>query len=255
MTVPMQREVHVWLARPEPWPMAELERRYLALLSKEERQRCQRFHFEHDRKHYLAAHAMLRLCLARHLECAPQQVFLMAGVNGKPEIAPDSGQPPLRFNLSHTRGMVACAVTRAGACGIDVEGIRAMPEMDGIAQTVFSASEIDYLDRNDAAAKPLAFVMQWTLKEAYIKATGLGMSAPLRQIGIDALALRVRDDSRPAQETGDWLFDNWQPGPGHALALACDGAETLRSIIYHEMDLAAASLQVLRRKEFGSLQT
>ena len=130
-----------------------------------------------------------------------------------------------------------------------------MPQMDGIAQTVFSASEIELLHSHDAAAKPLAFFMQWTLKEAYIKATGLGMSAPLRQIGIDARTLCVRDDSRPAQKTGGWLFDNWQPGPGHALALACDGAETLRSIIYHEMDLATASLQEVRRKALGRLQT
>ncbi|WP_158592172.1 4'-phosphopantetheinyl transferase family protein [Noviherbaspirillum sedimenti] len=255
MTARLRQEVHVWLARPEPWPLAQLERSYLALLSKEERQRCLRFHFERDRKHYLAAHAMLRLCLARHLDCTPQQVSLAPGLNGKPEIALDSAQPSLRFNLSHTRGMVACAVTRAGACGIDVEGIRTMPDINGIAQTVFSSSEIDYLDSHDAATRPLAFFTQWTLKEAYIKATGLGMSAPLRQIAVDARTLRVRDDSRPEQDAGDWLFDSWQAGPGHALALACDGADMLRSIICHEMDLATASLQILRRKEIGSLQT
>lgn len=247
----LQHEVQVWLARPEPYSLAVLETRYLPLLSEEEQQRCRRFYFEHDRKHYLAAHAMLRLCLAQHLECTPQQVRMAQGANGKPELAGDSGTAPLRFNLSHTRGMVACAVTRSHACGIDVERIRAMPHMDGMAETVFSESEIDYLARHDAAARPLAFFTLWTLKEAYIKATGLGMSASLRHISLAPEALLVRDGSRPAQHAGAWLFDSWLPAPGHALALACENDGTLGAIDYHELDLETARLTPLHRKSIA----
>jgi len=253
MTAPLQQEIHVWLARPEARSLPELTHSYQALLSVEEQQRCQRFHFAHDRKHYLAAHALLRLCLGHYLACAPESVRLTPGLNGKPELAGQSVQTSLHCNLSHTRGMVACAVTGVGPCGIDVEGIRAMADMDGIAQTVYSADEIAYLASQEEAARPLAFFTLWTLKEAYIKATGLGMSAPLQQISIDAEELSVRDASRLAQEPGEWLFDSWQPGPDHALALACNSARTVRTIVYHEMNLATASLHILQQRDIAPL--
>lgn len=247
----LRHEVHVWLARPEPCSLSMLAGRYEALLSQEERQRSQRFHFEHDRKHYLAAHALLRLGLAHYLGGAPEHIRLAPGRNGKPELAPQHGAQPLRFNLSHTRGMVACVLTHARDCGIDVEGIRPMQQMDGVARTVFSKDEREYLAGCGDAARTSAFFMLWTLKEAYIKATGLGMSAPLRQISIDPRGLRIRDESCPDPE-GDsrqWLFDSWQPTPDHALALACEGAATVSRIIYHELDLVDGALHVLQQRQ------
>jgi 4'-phosphopantetheinyl transferase len=247
----LQHEVHVWLARPEPWPLPRLADRYDTVLSEEERQRYQRFYFEHDRKHYLAAHAMLRLALGHYLGRPPEQLHFTQGPNGKPRLAPQSGQLPLHFNLSHTRGMVACMLTLERDCGIDVEGIRSMKQMDGVAETVFSASELAYLANRDEASRLAAFFTLWTLKEAYIKATGLGMSAPLRQISIDPDGLRIRDESRPAHESQDWLVDSWQPAPGHALALASKGTTGIRAVVYHEFDLGDGSVQVIRCRQAG----
>ena len=248
----LRQEIHVWLARPESWPLATVQQWYLPLLSEEEQQRCRRFHFEHDRKHYLTAHAMLRLCLAHHLGCDPQQVELAVGRNGKPELVAQSFEAPLSFNLSHTRGMVACIVTSGRACGIDVEGIQLLPEMAGMAQTVYSEKENSWLARQQTTQSQSFFAL-WTLKEAYIKATGLGMSAPLRQISIDPQYLSVNDDSRPAQDADSWLLDYWQPGPGHALALACEnaraGADAVQAIVYQELDLATGKRHVLRRRD------
>lgn len=231
-----------------------LAERYEALLSQEERQRSQRFHFEHDRQHYLAAHALLRLSLAHFLGDPPQHIRLTQGRNGKPELAQQHGAQPLRFNLSHTRGMVACVLTHARDCGIDVEGIRPMLQMGGVAGTVFSKDEQEYLAGCADAARTSAFFTLWTLKEAYIKATGLGMSAPLRQISIDPQGLRVRDESRPDPENDarQWLFDSWQPTPDHALALACEGAATVSRIVYHELDLAGGGLHVLQHRHPGA---
>lgn len=244
----LRHEVHVWLARPEPWPIAQLTERYEALLGEEERLRCQRFHFEHDRKHFLAAHAMLRLALAHYLQCSPRDLQFLQGPNGKPQLASSPAHPPLSFNLSHTRGMVACALALEGNCGIDVECIRPMKQLEGVAETVFSAEELEYLARagsGDAARLP-AFFKLWTLKEAYIKTTGLGMSAPLKQISIDPERLSLLDGSRAPHETRNWLFDSWMPAPGHALALASDNADGIGTIRYHELDLADCSLQSMR---------
>lgn len=255
MTNGLQQEVEVWLARPESLPAEELTQICFPLLSEEEQQRSQRFHFEHDRTHYLAAHALLRLCLGQHLGCPPQQVSMAAGRNGKPELTGQLSAGQLTFNLSHTRGMVACVVTRGRSCGIDVEGIRVMTEMEGMARAVYSDAEIAWLGRLEDAIRTRAFFTLWTLKEAYIKATGLGMSAPLKQIALDPEALSVIDLSAPAQSPDAWLFDHWHPGPGHALAVACDntGSAAIHAINYHEVDLATGKRQLLRRRDAGNV--
>lgn len=244
----LRHEIHVWLARPEPWPTAQLTERYEAFLSEEELLRCRRFHFEHDRKHFLAAHAMLRLALAHYLQCLPRDLLFQQGANGKPQLADSPAHPPLSFNLSHTRGMVACALTLGGNCGIDVESIRPMKQLEDVAETVFSADELQHLTRtgsDDAARLPLFFKL-WTLKEAYIKTTGLGMSAPLKRITIDPELLSLTDGSRTPHETQDWLFDSWMPAPSHALALAYDKAGEIEMIRYHVLDLGDSSLQSMR---------
>lgn len=248
---PLDNEIHVWLACPEPMPMAQLQQQYEMLLNEEERQRCHRFHFEHDRKHFLAAHALSRLAIAHYLQCAPQELAFVRGANGKPELAPHPGQPPLRFNLSHTRGMVACAMTLDRDCGIDVERVREMKQLDGVAETVFSDWELNYLNNRsiDEPSRLAAFFTLWTLKEAYIKATGLGMSAPLRQISIDPEKLRLEDASLTAQKAKNWLFDTWHPDSSHSLALACDATAAVESIRYHELNLAEGSLLPLRTSQ------
>ncbi|WP_241687865.1 4'-phosphopantetheinyl transferase superfamily protein [Janthinobacterium sp. 17J80-10] len=250
----LQQEVEVWLLWPESLPPEELRQICFPLLSAEEQQRSQRFHFEHDRTHYLAAHALLRLCLGHHLACPPQQVQMATDRNGKPHLAGQFSASPLHFNLSHTGGMVACIVTHSRTCGIDVERIRPLPEMAGMARTVFSAAEIAWLESQEDATRSQAFFTLWTLKEAYIKATGLGMSAPLQKITLDPATLRVEDHSLPAQLRVAWLFDYWHPDPEHALAVACQntGASFTNAVVYQELDLVTGQRQQLRRRDAGN---
>lgn len=240
----LQNELHVWLARPDQIPAGRLVDQYHRLLDRTEQERYQRFYFEPDRLNFLAAHALLRMSLSRYVPYPPEQWRFIAGVHGKPELEPAAGLPPLRFNLSHTKGMVACVVAIDCACGIDVEAIRPMQDLRGVAGTVFSARELAYLDALPAATQPEAFFSLWTLKEAYIKATGLGMSAPLTHITFDLQQprLEVQDESKPAQQSSTWLFDRHTPAVSHRLALAAQPAHQLRRIVYHELDLATAGI-------------
>ncbi|TCS39451.1 4'-phosphopantetheinyl transferase [Paucimonas lemoignei] len=247
----LRTELHVWVSHPEPLPLALLLERYDSLLNDEERERCHRFHFEHDRQHFVAAHALSRLAIAHYLQCAPQELAFARHANGKPYLAAGSGQPPLRFNLSHTRGMVACVMTQEHDCGIDVERVREMTHLDGVAETVFSERELDYLKRQsiDASSRLNAFFRLWTLKEAYIKATGLGMSAPLRQISIIPAEMLLEDPGLSAHQKMNWLFDAWQPSPGHAIATACNAGTAIGSIHYFEFNLADGSLAPFRTRQ------
>ena len=117
-------EVHVWLLQPEKVVDAAVLAAYADSLSGAEHARQQRFHFEHDRKLFLVAHGMLRSVLSRYVAVAPSQWQFSSGRYGRPAISGPDGLPALRFNLSHTRGLVACAVSLEFDCGVDVERLR-----------------------------------------------------------------------------------------------------------------------------------
>ncbi|HEY2150150.1 MAG TPA: hypothetical protein VGH34_05035, partial [Vicinamibacterales bacterium] len=89
----------------------------VALLSDEERSRCQRFHFEHDRLEFTLAHAMLRTMLSAFDDVAPQDWRFESDSDGKPAVAPGVTSSPPSFNLSHSHGLVACAVAIHGDLG------------------------------------------------------------------------------------------------------------------------------------------
>lgn len=244
--------MHVWYADTSAQACSALAGRYQDLLDESERARAARLHFEHDQRDFLAAHALRRLCLAHYLGCAPQSLRFVADANGKPRLVDVPPLLALEFNLSHTRGLVACAVTVGRACGVDVERIRPMRDMAGVARTVFSEEERSFLAAAGNEAPEGAFFSLWTLKEAYVKATGLGMTAPLQRIAIDPARLCVRDDSRSPADGDGWIFDCWQrpagAATGHALALACarndaDGTP-LKASAWGQLHLDSGRMQV-----------
>ncbi len=239
----LQQEIHVWMAWPDRVDPLQLTRQYQPLLSPDELERYQRFYFEADRLNYLAAHALLRLVLSRYVPYVPGQWRFLRGAYGKPQIDPALTSAPLNFNLSHTKGLVACVLAVDRDCGIDVESIRPMKDMHGVAGTVFSEQEIAFLNAQPAAAQQSAFFSLWTLKEAYIKATGMGMTAPLQQITFDMQApqLCVHDRNAAPHHGNDWLFDSCIPADSHRLAVAANRTDALERIVYHELDLADGS--------------
>jgi 4'-phosphopantetheinyl transferase len=250
----LQHELHVWIAHVDDIAPEQLRQQCYPLLDEEEKARHQRFHFEHDRHHYLAAHVLLRIALSRYLPISPALWRFVRGSHGKPQIDPALKLPPLQFNLSHTRGMVACVIAADRNCGIDVECIRPMNDMQSVAATVFSESEIAFLAAQPDTTQASCFFMLWTLKEAYIKATGLGMSLPLKRISFDiqAAQISVTDASQSIDDSHGWLFDYHLADPMHPLALAVQPTNGLRKIVYHKLDLVSLKSSRLRHQELAT---
>jgi 4'-phosphopantetheinyl transferase len=151
--------VDVWFE--ERLEAAPLEA-FLSVANAAERARAARFVVAAPRENYISAHVFLRRVLARYLDCEPAGVQIVAGDTGKP-LLKDGG---LWFNLSHSHGMAAVAVTRCGSVGIDVEQVRDLPEQDSIAARYFPPGE------------PGSFFERWTRLEALVKASGRGLGAP-----------------------------------------------------------------------------
>jgi 4'-phosphopantetheinyl transferase len=213
--------VHVWLAVPERIADARLLERYRALLSEDERERAGRFRFEEHRHQFHVAHALVRTSLSRYAAVEPQAWRFAAGERGRPEIAAPSGVPPLRFNLSHTGGLVACAVALAREVGIDVEDTTRRADVDAIAKRYFAPSEQRELARPGAGRD--RFFEIWTLKESYLKARGIGIAAALEKISFplepDA-QLRIRFDPGFDDDPASWQFALHRPSARHVLAVA-----------------------------------
>jgi 4'-phosphopantetheinyl transferase len=142
----------------------------------------------------LIAHALVRTLLGSMLGKAPAALDFVIGEHGKPELA-HAEHAGVRFNLSHTKGLVACGVTEGDDLGVDVEQIERKLEIDSLARSVFSDDEQATLALIQGAARRERFFQHWTLKEAYVKAMGRGISLPLR-----SLHVRIVEASAPALE-------------------------------------------------------
>jgi 4'-phosphopantetheinyl transferase len=218
-------EAHVWLARPDIAASKSVRQAYEALLSDDERLRYRQFRFERDQRLYLVAHALVRTTLSRYANLEPQDWQFSTNRYGRPEVlAAQATQPPMRFNLSHTHGLVACLVTQSLDCGVDVESGRELEDIMSVAKIAFSADEFAALSGLPKHERHERFYQYWTLKESYIKARGMGISLPLGEFGFQFDGhelIGVNFAACLEDEPADWQFCVGSVGPSaHTLAVA-----------------------------------
>ena len=190
-------------------------------LSAEERERAGRFVFAHDRGSFIAAHALLRETLSEYEDVPPGAWEFSAGPHGKPALAGAHAGRDVAFNLAHTRGLVACAVGRGALVGIDVEPIEQKIDTLDLARRFFAPSETQALEECEEHDRHIRFIELWTLKEAFVKALGEGLSHPLETFsfafdGPSALAF----EPPPGEDRSAWRFALFAPSPVHRMALA-----------------------------------
>jgi len=245
-------EIAVWLCRVGSLADTDLAAMD-AVLSDEERTRRDRFVFPEDRRAFTAAHALLRTALSRYGARPPREWRFETTPHGKPFLAPaQAGHPPLTFNLSHTRTTVACAVATGADLGIDVEECGRPADGLGVAERYFTAAEQRLLaacPREDVDAR---FVELWTLKEAYIKAVGLGLRLPLDSFGFsfgDAPGLAFDG----AGDSSQWQFWLAAFSPATRIAVAASAAPPVsrRRILWWQHDGAPAPGVTLLRHNVG----
>ena len=210
----------------------ELLDSYRAILSDDEMARHDRYWFERDKHLHLVAWALVRTMLSEHADVAPAAWEFELNEYGRPEIAGPASAPPLRFNLSHTRGLVACIVVPELDVGIDVEDRGRETTGIEVARRFFSPLEVAAFEPLPSERQQQVFFEYWTLKEAYIKAVGVGMSLGLSRFsfGLDDSGAPVGDPERRAptisfvpdldDDPTAWQFAQYEPTPHHAMAVA-----------------------------------
>jgi 4'-phosphopantetheinyl transferase len=213
-------EVHVWYAS-----LDSSVRRFAQILSMDEMMRAERFHFERDRKCFIARRGILRTILGRYLSVEPRRVQFCYEKNGKPALANTFGNRTIRFNLSHSNGFALFAFTRDREIGVDIEHIRDIAEMEQIAERFFSIREHSVFRALPKSEKKEAFFNCWTRKEAFIKAIGEGFSWPLDKFDVSlvpgepARLLRIEGGSNRAFR---WSILELKPASEFAAAFAAE---------------------------------
>lgn len=223
-----ERQVHIWLLDPANITDPALLDRYHALLTPEEHAKWRRYRFDKDKHQHLVTRALIRDTLSRYeTRVAPSDWQFELNPHGKPAIA-NALARPLFFNLSHTQNLAALAVSRSSAVGVDVERIKQVEQVRGLAERCFVEREIQYVFEGDKAALMWRFFKLWTLKEAYLKARGCGLSLSLQSVAFapKAQPLTVDFDQSHDDCPADWSFRNWEVGTEHLLSLAVNVAPT-----------------------------
>lgn len=222
----LQCEAHVWLVRPEAILDPVRLATYTGLLSPAESVRYRNFRFSRDRHLYLVSHALVRSVLSRYGDVDPAHWCFAPTEHGRPEIAAPDLPLRLRFNLSHTTRLAACVVVLNDACGIDVERVSSRSSLQGIAEEMFAESELADLQQRHGTDYLQRFFSYWTLREAYCKAQGTGLTHSDRHFSFERdtdgrfrLCLHDRAAARR------WQLHVLQPTDEHVLALAVFGED------------------------------
>jgi 4'-phosphopantetheinyl transferase len=216
-------EVHVWYADFSV-PSGSLH----GLLDREEQQRAERFKVNSAREQFVISHGFVRLTLARYLPYPPQALRFRTTANGKPELDMTTD---LAFNLSHTEGAAALALTASRRIGVDIERIRENLDPVELAARFFSPSEAAWLRIQPVSAQFPAFFSCWTAKEAYIKALGEGFAAPLQGFSVLPGAgnekLQLEIDGKPC---ANWSIRSIDVGPELRCAVAVESPDLQLSV-------------------------
>jgi 4'-phosphopantetheinyl transferase len=190
-------------------------------LSPDELARANRFHFVKDRDHYVVARGLLRKLLGEYLHQDPRKLEFTYGPYGRPELSGAAAASGASFNLAHSGGLAAYAISRGRNLGIDVERIQAESAGEDIARRYFSTREVSDLQSLPPKEKVAAFFRCWTRKEAYLKALGTGLQTPLDSFSVSLLP------DQPALflegVTPDWRMETFQPAGGYAGAVVYSG--------------------------------
>ncbi len=224
---PPHRVVQVgWVDLTQPVSPA-LAERLAAGLDGAERTRLGSFRFPEDRDAFLIGRSLIRGLLSRLLGVRSAEVPVTVGPHGRPGLSPGAHPGGLSFNVSHTRGVLGFAVARS-VVGLDVERFRRDPDPLAIGRQVFSPEELAVLAALPPDAQRLRFRRLWTLKEAYLKARGTGLTLPAREVtcalDVHPEGVRLSFTDAVGDEPSRWQCVELRPTE-HTWAAVCVEAE------------------------------
>jgi 4'-phosphopantetheinyl transferase len=254
----LSQEIARYATAPhQPWvwvlPLADFRAESLpvlnAMLGGDERSRAVAFHFEKDALAYAAAHALLRWGLGVRYGRAPRDWNFTSDALGKPSLAAPMAGRGIRFSLSHTDGLVAVALCESFDIGVDAEAMKLRSDLTEVAHECFSANEQAQLAQADAgfASDTERFYAFWTLKEALLKAKGLGLNQPPNTFSVDLRSMRVAAMPTAIEPAHQWQLACRQVAADHLVSVALDAPHHMRDVVFSVIGDASSWFDALDR--------
>jgi len=215
--------IYLWTLLTDDASAAERVCRFDEVLSEDEKKEACRFRRATARHQFVAARVLLRLALSSHFAVPASAWRFERDCNRRPSIAAPALLAPVRFSVSHTEGLVACLITLSAEAAVDVEKLEHDEDLDLVAKEVLTPFEHKTLTALSGTDRTTRFYDHWTLKEAYAKARGLGLSLPLNSIGFDLMqdnTISARFANTIDDDPADWLFWCRHLYPQHTVSLA-----------------------------------
>lgn len=236
----LKDEIHVWICPLTGDEDAQQLSRLSLDLSVDELKRYQGFGSARDGQIYLRSRAMLRRLLSKYSDVEPSQWQFVLGEHGRPGIDASQHGQKLDFNLSHTSDICACVISDGRACGIDVENTGRQSDYLKVAKRMFAEAELEAISSPvDEKAGKKAFFQYWTLREAYLKALGVGLAGSSKdfQFSIDGAEISLRTEAGVGEDGSYWQFALFDPTGEHTAAVAVQNPDAAdRRIIYRMIE-------------------
>ncbi|OPY03373.1 MAG: 4'-phosphopantetheinyl transferase sfp [Syntrophorhabdus sp. PtaB.Bin184] len=238
------QEIHLWFAFPDEIQDCSILADCYELMSGDEKRRLDQLRSADRRHRYLLSRALVRRVLSRYTGTPAPELAFSVNEYGRPELVSPQGTRALRFNLSHTEGLIVLGVVLHQDIGVDVENIERRRVSVAHADRFFTREEARDLHGRGEGDRQARFFDYWTLKESYMKAKGRGLS-----IGPNQLAFRIADGeplgvvfSPRLNDVSDlWQFCLLKPTEIHRAAVCVRRHETsgafrirLRSLMPHD---------------------
>ncbi len=218
-------EIHIWCASSN---LLSIQTEKLEqTLSDDELKRADCFIFKKDRLRFTVGRGLLRTILGRYLKKEPSQLCFQYSLNGKPELTGENSDEGLNFNVSYSNELILYAVSLNRRIGVDIEYIRQDFADDQIVERFFSKQEVEKYFSLPGKFRKEAFFTCWTRKEAYLKATGKGITSGMDQFAVSlvpgepAVLLSINNDP---EETSNFCLEDLNIGQGYKAALAVEGS-------------------------------
>jgi 4'-phosphopantetheinyl transferase len=230
---------HLWCINTEEVIDLNILPHLLNILSDEEKLQQGRFYFEQDRLNYIVAHSFLRLCLSRYAGIAPAEWIFEKDKYGKPHTQNHINGFPVKFNISHTQGYVACIIAVQHEVGVDVEYVSWDESKMDIAKRYFHDDEFHDLNKLSCNELPKRFFKYWTLKESFIKAKGVGLSYDLNKFYFqfnDAQPVRIFFCDDLNDNPDEWNIYLFEVSPHHICAVAIDNGVVPVTLIKKDIE-------------------
>lgn len=200
--------IHIWYI---PLNNEELLDRFIHILSSDELQKANNFHFLRHRKAYLLRKIALRQILSKYCNIEAKHIQFKYTKNQKPYLRCNAFQ--LQFNITSSYNLALLAITTQTPIGVDVEHFRPIDDIMSVTKQFFSTVEISKFITLPTSKQLEAFYTIWTSKEAFVKAIGTGLLFPLQTLTVGFLPtdpLQLLEINNTNVENQKWFLQGFK---------------------------------------------